>query len=62
MFRFEEEVFFDDDFGDMFGKSEDEDDFVGFNFTLLDDINQEINDDRAKIYRFYNENFSKVFC
>ena len=39
MSRSEEEAFSDDDLGDMFGKSEDEDDFAGFNFTLPDDIN-----------------------
>ena len=33
-----EEDFSDDDLVNVFGESEDEDDFVGFNFTLPDDI------------------------
>ena len=33
-----EEDFSDDNLVNVFGESEDEDDFVGYNFTLLDDI------------------------
>lgn len=36
-----EEDFSDDDLVNVFGESEDEDDFVGFNFTLPDDIHWE---------------------
>ena len=34
-----EEDFSDSDLADIFGKSEDEDDFTGFSYILLDDIN-----------------------
>lgn len=44
----EEEDFSDDDLVNVFGESEDEDDFVGFNFTLPDDIHWETDDDGAK--------------
>ena len=35
----EEEDFSDKDIADIFGESEDEDDFGGFNFTLPNNIN-----------------------
>lgn len=34
-----EEDFSDNDLADIFGKSEDEDDFTSFSYILLDDIN-----------------------
>ena len=34
-----EEDFSNNDLADIFGKSEDEDDFASFSYTLLDDIN-----------------------
>ena len=52
----EEEDFSDDDLVDVFGESEDEDDFVGLNFTLPDDIHWETDDDGAKTRRFYDDN------
>ncbi|XP_044176665.1 piggyBac transposable element-derived protein 4-like [Acropora millepora] len=58
----EEEDFSDDDLVDVFGESEDEDDFVGFNFTLPDDIHWETDEDGAKTRRFYDDNPRNVFC
>ena len=48
MSRSEDEYFSDDNLVDVFCESEDEDDFVGFNFTLPDDIHWETDDDGAK--------------
>ena len=57
----EEEDFSDDDIADIFGESEDEDDFGGFNFTLPDNINWETDGDGSKTRRFYKRKHRKVF-
>ncbi|KAL9977107.1 hypothetical protein ACROYT_G014478 [Oculina patagonica] len=50
----EEEDFSDDDIVDIFGESEDEDDFGGFNFTLPDKL--ETDEGGAKTRGFYEQN------
>ena len=51
-----EEDFSNNDLADIFGKSEDEDDFASFSYTLLDGINQQSDDDQAKFCSFFNKN------
>ena len=51
-----EEDFSNNDLADIFGKSKDEDNFASFSYTLLDDINQQSDDDKAKFRSFFNDN------
>ena len=51
----------DDDIADIFGKSDDEEEFGGFNFTLPANINWENDDDGSKTCQYYTANPHTVF-